>query len=83
MKISVTQKAEKGLKPESSMCSSHLTTPIIKFVSIPAVLHKHLTDLVSTPMGYGAGFVKPKSHSQIKSAIVYIIPPGHCDVEHL
>lgn len=83
MKISVTQKAEKGLKPESSMCSSHLTTPIIKFVSIPAVLHKHLAGLVSTPMGYDAGFVKPKSHSQIKSAIVYIIPPGHCDVEHL
>lgn len=65
------------------MCSSHLTTPVIKFVRIPAVLHKHLTGLVSTPMRYDAGFVKPKSHSQIKSAIVYIIPPGHCDVGHL
>lgn len=30
MEISVTQKAEKELKPESSMYSSHLSTPIIK-----------------------------------------------------
>lgn len=65
IEISVTQKAEKELKPESSMYSSHLSTPLLKFMRIPDILCKHLMDLVSTPMGYEAGFLNPKWHRQI------------------
>lgn len=50
MKISVIQKAEKVLKPDSVTRSNHLITFIIRLMRVPAVLHKHLMDLVSIPM---------------------------------
>lgn len=40
------------------MCSNHLITLIIMLMWFPAVLHKHLMDLVSIPLWYKVGSLK-------------------------